>query len=168
MIQFKLPSAHSSQSFCYMLLLTVCAAHFYLLLLLLKTEHENVHMVLYSLSLSPLSYFTVVLLSVSIRWVQPLVQLHQNKITWHLDEVHLITVTMNLMSACFLPFRRLQPDWILLQVFIGLVIVCLCSSLDPQGWDVLIYRTRVQLMERDDNMRLNEPNSCNLHTVRIY
>ncbi|CAK6984198.1 B-cell receptor CD22-like, partial [Scomber scombrus] len=51
MIQFKLPSAHSSQSFCYMLLLTVCAAHFYLLLLLLKTEHENVHMVLYSLSL---------------------------------------------------------------------------------------------------------------------
>ena len=33
-----------------MLLLTVCAAHFYLLLLL-KTEHENVHIILYSLSL---------------------------------------------------------------------------------------------------------------------
>ena len=66
----------------------------------------------------------------------------------------------------FFPFRRLQPDWTLLQVFLLLCVFCLCCSDDLQVWDVLIHK-RVQLMERDDNMRLNELYSWYLHIVWI-
>ena len=46
-------------------------------------------------------------------------------------------------------------------------VTSVCCSNDLQVWDVLIHWRRVQLMGRDDNIRLNEPHSCNLHTVRI-